>query len=284
MQCLNTLRASAFRLSTPRVGTALPHINAITKRLKRRSPCDRCYIIKDRKPCFDIRNLTLERARDCNAKLIRSFLYTHYWPREPTVTSLWMSLDSPLLDVQTDQYSSSGDRILAYERLERTGERKLVGLAVANKIYPWMIGELDEWAHCTTSLPDKYKIYFTAHCLKGPNLFKKYNVDYIYEVEVLCTAAEVTGQGVGKLLLNSMLEYAKEMRHPLVQVVAVSHYTSKICEKCGMKPEWTMNYEDFTDECGHRIFFPRKPHYSVVVHVKYFDPRKGGVLPCKPPF
>uniref|UniRef100_A0A2H1VQB9 SFRICE_003418 n=1 Tax=Spodoptera frugiperda TaxID=7108 RepID=A0A2H1VQB9_SPOFR len=284
MQCLNTLRACALRLPTGVVGTAQPHINVITKRWKRKSPCDRCYIPKHPKPCFDINSITLMRATDCHAKLIRSFLYTHYWPREPTIISLWMSLDSPLLDVLTDKYSTSGDRLMAFERIKRTGETKLVGLAVASRIYPWTQLELDEWAHATRALPEKYKIYFSAHCLKKSNLFKKYNADYIYDVEILGTASEITGQGVATLLLNKMLDNAKELRHPVVQVVAVSKYATKICEKCGMKLEWSMDYADFTNECGHRIFYPRRPHHSVGVYAKFFDPRKGGVLPCKPQY
>ncbi|XP_022829607.1 uncharacterized protein LOC111358623 [Spodoptera litura] len=285
MQCLNALRASALKLSTTGVvSTAQPHINVITKRLKRSSPCDRCFIPKHKKPCFDIRNIIIERATECHGKLIRSFLYTHYWPREPTIVGLWMSLNSPLLDVLTDKYMSFGDRMLAFERIKRTKETKLVGLSVASKLYPWTVGELDEWAHVTTIMPEKYKIYFTAHCLKQPDLFRKYKVDYIYDVEVLGSAAEVTGHGVATLLLRNILDNALEVRHPLVQVVSTSSYTSKICEKCGMKLEWSMDYKDFTDECGRVIFYPRRPHHSVGVYVKFNDPSKGGVLPCKPQY
>lgn len=81
-------------------------------------------------------------------------------------------------------FISPGDRLMAFERIKRTGETKLVGLAVASRIYPWTQLELDEWAHATSALPEKYKIYFSAHCLKKSNLFKKYNADYIYDVSI----------------------------------------------------------------------------------------------------
>jgi RimJ/RimL family protein N-acetyltransferase len=52
-----------------------------------------------------------------------------------------------------------------------------------------------------------------------------YGIWYCYQVEVLSTAAEVTGQGVGTLLLRTALDHAQELRHPVVQVIASSKYT-----------------------------------------------------------
>ncbi|XP_021187473.2 uncharacterized protein LOC110374193 isoform X1 [Helicoverpa armigera] len=282
MQCLNTLRAGAQRLSHAAPTFHLPpQYNLVTKRFKRQSPCDYILIPKDKKPCFDIRNVTIERATECHSRMIRSFLYTHYWPREPSVISLWMPINSPYLDILTDKYSHSGERLLAFERIPRTSERKLIGITIANRVYPWMIKELVEWAHCTPSKPERHRMFFCAHCLQSPNLFKKYNVDYIYDIEVLGTSADVTGQGVGTMLLKTILASARELRHPVVQVVSKSQYTSRICEKCGMKRVWAMDYTEFVDDCGQRVFFPRRPHHTVGVYVKYFDPKKGMELPCK---
>ncbi|XP_026745145.1 uncharacterized protein LOC113506506 [Trichoplusia ni] len=281
MQCFNALRSSVFRASFEPAQLQLIHI---LKRFRRCSPCDTCFFPPEKKPCFDIRNVTIERATTCHSRMIRSFLYTQYWPREPSVVGLWMPINSPYLEVLTDKYSNSGERILAFEKIQRTGERRLIGVTVANRVYPWMVDELEEWAHYTASKPEKHRMYFCAHCLRSPNLFKKYNVDYIYDIEVLGTAAEVTGQGVGTLLLKNALASAEEMRHPLVQLVSCSQYTSKICEKCGMKRVWTMDYSDFVDDAGQRVFFPRRPHHTVGLYVKYFDPKIGGIEPCKPPY
>lgn len=51
-----------------------------------------------------------------------------------------------------------------------------------------------------------------------------------------------------------------------------------------MKRVWTMDYTDFVDDAGQRVFYPRRPHHTVGIYIKYFDPKKGGVLPCKPDF
>ena len=71
---------------------------------------------------------------------------------------------------------------MALEHLKRTKEKKLVGVCVANKTFPWMADELEEWAHYTMSKPERNRMYFIAHCFKSPNLFNKYNVDYLYDV------------------------------------------------------------------------------------------------------
>ncbi|XP_073967546.1 uncharacterized protein [Choristoneura fumiferana] len=264
MNPLIPIRASAL-FCIPRI----PAINQTFKRFRKPSPCD--LVPPDRKPCFDICNCSVERGNKCHARMISAFLYEHYWTREPSVIGLWMDIHSPYIKILTDKYSYSGDRLLALERLPRTTERKLVGVSVGNKIFPWEPDELEEWAHATRSLPERHRMYFTAHCYRSPNIFKKYNVQYIYEVEVIATAAEVTGQGVGKLLLTTALEHAHELRIPMVQVTSVSAYTSKICEKVGMKKEWSMKYSEFVDDAGQRVFFPRDPHHTVTVYIKKFE-------------
>lgn len=81
-------------------------------------------------------------------------------------------------------FISTGDRLLAFENIPRTGEKKLVGIAVGYKVYPWVADELEEWAHYTDSRPEKNRMYFCAHCIRSPDLFSKYKVDYIYEVSI----------------------------------------------------------------------------------------------------
>ncbi|XP_023947273.2 uncharacterized protein LOC112052432 [Bicyclus anynana] len=260
-----------------------PCINSQAKRFrKKQTPCDIHYYPINKKPCFNLQDVTIERGNQCHAKLIRSFLFTHYWPREPSVVGLWMCLNSPYLETLTDKYSNTGDRLLAFEFLHRTKEKKLIGVSVANKTFPWMVDEYEDWAHYTVCNAERYRMYFMAHCLKSPSLFNKYNVNFLYDIEVLGTASEVAGQGVATLLLKAALEHAEESRFPLAHVISVSHYMSKICEKCGMKREWSMEYSDFIDEAGQRVFFPRRPHLNVNVYTKHFNPAAGGRLPCSP--
>ncbi|XP_032512337.2 uncharacterized protein LOC116766557 [Danaus plexippus] len=278
MNCIKALQSGIFSFRS------LPIVNLPSKRFRRKFPCDVCCHTPYKKPCFDINSVTIERATDNHGRLIKSFLYNHYWPREPSVVGLWMSLDCPYLEIITDRYSFSGDRFLAFELIKRTNERNLAGVCVANMTFPWMIGELEDWAHFTASQPERNRMYFIAHCLKSPNLFAKYNVDYLYDVEILGTSDEVAGQGVGRLLLQTVLKHANDLRHAVVQVIAVNQYTARICEKCGMKREWSMDYSEFVDDAGQRVFFPRRPHHTVAVYVKHFEPSLGGRLPCKPPY
>lgn len=239
------------------------------------------------KDCFDIRNVIIERGGRSHVKMIENFLNTHYWSREPTINSLWMPLQAPYLKTLTEMYSTSGDRLLAFEKLPRTRELKLIGVGVGNKVSSWMIDELEEWAHYTDSRPEKHRMYFIAHCLKDPDLFKKYNTDFIYEVQVLATTPDVAGNGVGSLLLRRFLDDAFELRYPIVQVIAVSDYCARICAKAGMKREWTMKYEDYCDDKGQKIFYPRRPHHQVSIYTKQLDIKailRGEFKPALKPF
>ncbi|KAL4704694.1 hypothetical protein ACJJTC_011478 [Scirpophaga incertulas] len=272
------IRLNRFRVLWPKILRFQTQFRNPTRYYENKTPCYIGLKLPDKKPCFDLKSVSVELGNSCHAKAIRSFLYTHYWTREPSVVALWLPLNSSYLDVLTEKYSNSGDRFLAYERLSRTKEHKLVGVCVINKVYPWVSSELDEWAHFTPSKPERNRLYFLSHCYRSPNIFNKYNVQYIYDVEVLATASEVGGQGVGTRLLTTVLEHAEELRHPLVHVIAISKYTCNICEKAGMKRAWTMDYTEFVDNNGQKVFFPRRPHSKVSVYVKYNDPAAPPVL------
>ncbi|XP_068628015.1 uncharacterized protein [Battus philenor] len=278
MYHLNACRLATLRSRTWRL---LPATNLTITRQRKKSLCD---VRPDEKPCFDISKVTVERGNPCHANMIRLFLYNHYWPREPSVVGLWMASDSAYLDILTDKYSNSGDRFLVFEKLDRTKESRLIGVSAAYKVFPWSIVELEDWAHFTLCKPDRTRMYFIAHCLKKSNLLNKYNVEFVYDVEVIGTDAELARRGVGKLLLDITLKHAEDLGYPVAQVIAVNHYAAKICAKCGMNLEWSMKYHDYVDRTGHQVFFPRRPHENVCVYSKFFNPSKPKVLPCLPPY
>ncbi|XP_063375073.1 uncharacterized protein LOC134662732 [Cydia amplana] len=277
MNGLNILRTAILNPSLK----CIPTTNLIAKRFRRPSIC--AYLdYPDRKPCFDICNTRIIRGDQSTGANIHPFLYEHYWTREPSVCSLWMHLDNDYIRIMSDKFSYTGDRFLAMEPMDRTGECKLVGVLVANKIFPWEPRELEEWGDATPSVPERSRMYFYSHCYNSSNLWKKYNVDYIYEIEVLTTASEVTSQGVATLLLKYVLKEALLLRHPLIQVISTSAYVDKVCERCGMKKEWSMHFADFVDSFGQSIFYPRPPHLDCNIYIKKFDQKEAAALPCLP--
>lgn len=94
----------------------------------------------------------------------------------------------PVVNISSNKLvgNFTGDKWLAFEKDPRTCEDKLIGMALANKIYPWQISELEHWANYLRTHPEQERIYFSMHCLKSPDLFKKFNVPYIYEVGQYC--------------------------------------------------------------------------------------------------
>ncbi|XP_026326608.1 uncharacterized protein LOC113235202 [Hyposmocoma kahamanoa] len=211
-------------------------------------------------------NLLVMRASNVHEKMIRSFLFTHYWPREPSITALWMSACSKYVDVLNDKYASFGFRYIAFEKLRRTNELKMVGVLVGNKVFPWSAEELEQWTLLTDSPPEQTHMFFRAHVLRSSNLFATYNCSYVYELEVLATAGEVMGLGVGTELVKFALNDAYDQRIPVTSLVATSHYAAKICKKVGMTRVWSCDYRDMVDHKGNPVFFPRAPHTSVSVY------------------
>ncbi|KAJ2938799.1 hypothetical protein O0L34_g18422 [Tuta absoluta] len=224
----------------------------------------------DPKPCFDLNSVLIQQAKPCHERLIRAFLYTHYWPREPSTVGMYMPINSPLLAVLTDKYSTTGDRWLAFERLERTNEIKPIGVLAANKAFVWEADEYEKWGNACCYKPEREYLYFRAHCLRKSPVFDK--CSNAYEIQALATLPEVSGKGVALLLLRAALLQAMDMRHPCVMMFSKSAYSHKVCERAGMKRTWEMKYTEYVDQFQTPLFFPRKPHMKVALYVKYFDP------------
>ncbi|KAI5643569.1 hypothetical protein NE865_04371 [Phthorimaea operculella] len=227
------------------------------------------YHRPDPKPCFDISSVLIEQARPCHAKMIQAFLNTHYWPREPSTVGVYMPLNSPYLAVLTEKYSTSGDRWIAYERLQRTNEKKPVGLLVANQTFPWEADEYEKWGSTCCRKPERNHMYFRAHCLRHSKVFD--HASHAYEIQALATLPEVSGQGVALLLVRAAILQAIDQRYPFVMIFSKSQYSHKVCERAGMKRTWDMNYTEFVDLTEAPLFFPRKPHTKVALYLKKFD-------------
>lgn len=102
-----------------------------------------------------------------------------YFPNEPTckaagLTSCSILLDRILLNL------SQGYSLIA--RCKNTG--KILGVALNEKTNPWDADLVDKMAH-SVQCPNLKKILrFYAFLQRAPDIFDKYNVNEVFEVDI----------------------------------------------------------------------------------------------------
>lgn len=93
-------------------------------------------------------------------------------------------VDTQVLEFYNKNAFCSGVRYIAFEKLQRTNELKMVGVLVCNKVFPWTADEFEQWTLLTDSTSEQTHMYFKAHVLRGARLFTEFHTPYVYEVSL----------------------------------------------------------------------------------------------------
>nr|XP_022920579.1 dopamine N-acetyltransferase-like [Onthophagus taurus] len=110
---------------------------------------------------------------------------------------------------------------------------------------------------------------------KKADLFNKYKVDKIFELRILSVDGKYRGRGIAKELFQRSEIVAEESGFKLIKVDATSFFTQKIAESVGLKTEAEINYKEFEDNEGKRIYYKVKsPHDYYKLMVKELGNKK----------
>ncbi|KAK9875612.1 hypothetical protein WA026_009410 [Henosepilachna vigintioctopunctata] len=99
-------------------------------------------------------------------------------------------------------------------------------------------------------------------------LFKKYNVDKIFELRILSVDNDFRGKGLAQKLMEMSEQLAQEQGFTLLKVDATSFFTQKICTKLGYKTMKSIVYKDIKNENGELIYDVPSPHDTYKIMVK----------------
>ncbi|CAG9762802.1 unnamed protein product [Ceutorhynchus assimilis] len=103
------------------------------------------------------------------------------------------------------------------------------------------------------------------------DLFTKYNVDKIFEVRILSVDSGYRGKGIAKELFVQSEAVARKHGFKVMKTDATSLFTQKVAESQGFWVEKTLNYHDFKDENGQKIYDTRPPHLYYKVMAKLLE-------------
>ncbi|XP_030747255.1 dopamine N-acetyltransferase [Sitophilus oryzae] len=100
------------------------------------------------------------------------------------------------------------------------------------------------------------------------DLFSKYDVDRIFEIRILSVDAGFRGKGIAKELFAQSETVAKQNGFKIMKTDATSLFTQKVAESQGFHVEKSINYHDYKDENGRRIYDTQPPHLHYKVMAK----------------
>ncbi|KAI5643570.1 hypothetical protein NE865_04372 [Phthorimaea operculella] len=226
------------------------------------------------KPIFYVKKVVIEPANVGNVEEIEGFLYENYFLCQPTIQRLGINRNSQYLASLAKKYAISGDRWLAYEIEPRLRKRKLIGALAAYKKFPWEADRLKNVADWSPK-PESYHLYFNAYCIGSADVFKKYKIPYVYDIEMLSVAKE--GHGVEKQLLQTVFKNAFQCElFPLIQVFSTNKCLNAACVDSGMTLEWSKKLADLTDANNNSLFYSNKEQDDTTVnlYIRLFSPKK----------
>ncbi|KAK9875610.1 hypothetical protein WA026_009409 [Henosepilachna vigintioctopunctata] len=108
-------------------------------------------------------------------------------------------------------------------------------------------------------------------------LFKKYNVDELFDLRILTVDHHYRGKGLAQKLLEVSEQLAMEKGYTLLKVDATSFFTQKICTKLGFETIRTVLYKEIKDENGKYSYTTAPPHEAYKIMVKYISDDKKKV-------
>ncbi|XP_050303266.1 arylalkylamine N-acetyltransferase 1-like [Anthonomus grandis grandis] len=192
------------------------------------------------------------------------------FPDEPLNAAVGLALHGipcPLLEHHELKTLEDGMSLMAVDR----NMEKIAGVAlngVSNK------GDTEKSIEETNAIENlQYRRIFGL--LNDVNmeldLFSKYNVDKIFDIRILSVDSNYRGKGIAKDLFMHSEAIARKNGFKLMKTDATSLFTQRVAESQGFWVEKSVNYHDYMDENGKKIYDTQPPHLDYKVMAKLLD-------------
>ncbi|XP_055620551.1 arylalkylamine N-acetyltransferase-like 2 [Toxorhynchites rutilus septentrionalis] len=194
-------------------------------------------------------------------QFVRKFYYEH----EPMSTS-YIHDGSP--DEDDIEFSMSfllqGMAVIANDRLED----RLVGVSIANSIYPGYTEELLLAAEKSRTRKWRDSLKLLAHLQQANNILKQFNVCSCYDIEILAVHPDYRGRRIGARLFEEQFERARILGYSLASADCTSFYSAQTAFQVGMECIGRLAYSNYKNEQGVQLFKPEPPHLEIQSFVK----------------
>lgn len=194
----------------------------------------------------------------------KQFLIDHFYTHEPILQTPGDHERveiSPELWAQRLEALGHGLSLVAIDENDR-----FVGVAYAEAMNREELGK--NWLEVNGQKPKEllpHIHYFLSNLEQNSRFFEHYNVSHALYLCILTVDASVSGQGLGRRLVGSMIELGRSKGLPLLVSTCTSVYSQRAMAAQGLEVVLSQRYEDYRDEYGNQPLRPPSPHKEASV-------------------
>ncbi|XP_055527222.1 arylalkylamine N-acetyltransferase-like 2 [Wyeomyia smithii] len=197
---------------------------------------------------------------------VLEFVLNHYYRDEPMNNSYIYGSNPAEDDVEFSvSFMFKG---MAIKAVDRSRGNHLIGISIANPIYPGYVDDLLQAAKLAKTRKWSDSLKLLARLQQSVNVLERFNVPKCYDIEIVAVDPEYRGHSIGAKLFERQFERGRDLGYPLASADCSSYYSARIAERVGMTCVGRLAYVDYRDEHGVQLFQPSAPHLEIQTFAK----------------
>ncbi|KAJ8918155.1 hypothetical protein NQ315_011612 [Exocentrus adspersus] len=210
--------------------------------------------------------IILRATKDDHLNILRLMQET-YFVEEPTHYSLGVTKNQVLNE---RALSALAENMTVISRCKYDG--RIVGACINVSAHCWD-PDVQEKLACGVRCPKvRQLLLFLAHMQRFPDIWRKYDVNKVFEMDMMFVHRHHRKRGIAMRLMKESLDTAADCGFKVVRCDASNAYTAKLCERLHMEKIAEIPYSSYLSRNMEQIFSPPHPHQSVKIYVD-IDPQ-----------
>ncbi|KAF6203041.1 hypothetical protein GE061_003454 [Apolygus lucorum] len=217
----------------------------------------------------DVRRIPMSNSEKCR---VASFLSKHFFPHDPIMKAAGLKKTDPAIL----QYylTLMNENMSLYAQVPDS--REILGVAINSRNTLTTTFELKSLASRLASDEARRYMSMMSQVEERGNVFKTYQIDKAFTVEVLAVGERYRRRGIGQMLLEESVRQAKNMNYPMVKASTGSSYAQRAALTCDLyKKHFSRPALSFRDDRGlpwvkHELC---PPHQNVEVLISDIRPK-----------
>lgn len=100
------------------------------------------------------------------------------------------------------------------------------------------------------------------------SIFNLYpDIDKFLDAKILTVNSNYRGYGIAGKLMEHTMQYMRDNKIQVIQVLCSSHYSARVCEKMGFKKVYVLPFIDYVVD-GENPILPAAPHTAIQILIR----------------
>lgn len=100
--------------------------------------------------------------------------------------------------------------------------------------------------------------------------FEKYpEIEAFVDGKILAVDPDCRGLGIAGQLTKKTIEYMKEEKLEIFQMLCTSHFSARVCEKLGFSEVFSLPFTEYVDAENKQVLCPEKPHVAARIFTQH---------------